>query len=67
MFFSLSAYNFWMFMPIVGPHLGALIGSFLYDLFVGFHWPPDDEEMTSEAKNSPTIIPFSAETKNHSQ
>jgi len=62
-----SAYNFWMFMPIVGPHLGALIGSFLYDLFVGFHWPPDDEEMTSEAKNSPTIIPITAETKNHSQ
>ena len=47
-----------MFMPIVGPHLGALIGSFLYDLFVGFHWPLDDEEMTSEDGKPPSIIPI---------
>ena len=34
-----SAYDFWMFMPIVGPHLGAIVGSLFYDLFIGFHWP----------------------------
>ena len=42
-------------MPILGPHLGGLIGSLLYDLFVGFHWPPDNEEaMEAEGKNLPT-------------
>ena len=27
-------------MPILGPHIGAVLGSLLYDLFVGLHWPP---------------------------
>lgn len=29
---------FWI--PILGPHLGAIIGCVLYILFVGLHWPP---------------------------
>ena len=53
-------------MPILGPHLGAIIGSFLYDLFVGFHWPPDDQEV-SDAADLPFVIPISLATKDHSQ
>ncbi len=37
-----SAYDYWMFMPILGPHLGAVIGSLGYDLMVGFHWPLEE-------------------------
>ena len=57
-------------MPILGPHLGAIIGSLLYDLFVGFHWPPDDQETgieVSEAADLPFVTPISLTTKDHSQ
>jgi hypothetical protein len=57
-------------MPILGPHLGAIIGSFLYDLFVGFHWPLDDQETgieVSEAADLPFVVPISLTTKDHSQ
>ena len=58
-------------MPILGPHLGAIIGSLLYDLFVGFHWPPDDQETEIEvseaAADLPFVIPISLTTKDHSQ
>lgn len=65
-----SAFDYWMFMPILGPHLGAIIGSLLYDLFVGFHWPLDDQEAgieASEAADLPFVIPISLTTKDHSQ
>lgn len=33
----------WFWVPIVGPHLGALLGAHLYQFLVGLHWPdPDD-------------------------
>ena len=32
--------NYWFYVPIIGPHIGAIVGSLLYDLFVGLHWPP---------------------------
>jgi hypothetical protein len=57
-------------MPILGPHLGAIIGSLLYDLFVGFHWPLDDQETgieVSEAADLPFVVPISLTTKDHSQ
>ena len=57
-------------MPILGPHLGAIIGSLLYDLFVGFHWPTDDQETgidVSEAADLPFVIPISLTTKDHCQ
>ena len=58
-------------MPILGPHLGAIIGSLLYDLFVGFHWPPDDQETGIEVSEAsadlPFVIPISLTTKDHTQ
>lgn len=32
---------FWV--PVVGPHLGAVIGAYIYQLCVGFHWPTEEE------------------------
>jgi hypothetical protein len=32
---------FWI--PILGPHIGAIIGCVFYLLLVGLHWPPEYE------------------------
>lgn len=48
---------FWI--PIVGPHIGAIVGALLYKLTIGIHWPHEyspvetkqqDEEHMLEAK-----------------
>jgi hypothetical protein len=31
----------WSWVPIVGPHLGGLIGVLIYSLFIEAHWPED--------------------------
>lgn len=36
--FSFRDYN-WFWVPVLGPHVGALIGAHLYQLLVGLHWP----------------------------
>jgi MIP family channel proteins len=33
----------WWWVPIAGPLLGALLGGFVYDLFIGRHHPPDGD------------------------
>lgn len=44
--FRLRDYGyFWI--PILGPHLGAIVGCVLYILLIGLHWPPV-YEVTSE-------------------
>ena len=46
------ASNYWFYVPIIGPHIGAIVGSLLYDLFVGLHWPPPSQATTEdEAEN----------------
>ncbi|RWS18932.1 aquaporin-like protein, partial [Leptotrombidium deliense] len=51
-------YNyFWI--PLIATHLGAIIGSWIYVLFVENHWPEDDYDITeSEAmhKNGTTMF-----------
>lgn len=34
---TFSAYDYYFWVPIVGPHIGAICGAFLYLLTVGFH------------------------------
>ena len=26
-------------MNIIGPHIGAVLGAYIYQAFIGFHWP----------------------------
>ena len=41
--YRLRDYNyFWV--PVVGPHLGAIIGTAVYQLCVGMHWPEQESE-----------------------
>ncbi|XP_046403697.1 aquaporin-7-like [Ischnura elegans] len=34
-------YKAWWWVPIVGPHVGAVLGASLYAFLVEFHWPPE--------------------------
>ncbi|XP_067942605.1 aquaporin-7-like [Watersipora subatra] len=45
--FSYREYN-WFWVPIVGPHVGAILGAWLYLLLIEFHWK--EEEETTESK-----------------
>ena len=33
----------WFWIPIVGAHLGAIIGAIFYQFLIGFHMPEEDE------------------------
>ncbi|PVD19963.1 hypothetical protein C0Q70_20457 [Pomacea canaliculata] len=33
----------WFWVPVVGPHVGAIVGAVVYEVAVGLHWPTDDE------------------------
>jgi hypothetical protein len=32
----------WFWVPFIGPHLGAILGALVYQVFVGIHAEPDD-------------------------
>lgn len=42
--FSWNNYN-WFWIPIVGPHIGAILGVLVYIMFVEAHWPEESDEI----------------------
>ena len=40
--FSFRDYN-WFWVPIVGPHIGAILGAFVYIMLIGLHFPDEEE------------------------
>ena len=47
--FSYNEHN-WFWIPVVGPHIGAICGAFLYLLLVGIHISdPDNYSLQDEA------------------
>lgn len=40
----------WFWIPVLGPHLGAIIGAFIYQLCVGLHWPRTYEITQPQSK-----------------
>ena len=35
-------------MPVAGPHVGAILGIWLYKILIGAHWEQDEENMAPE-------------------
>ena len=47
-FWSFSYKNFtWFWIPIVGPHIGAILGVFVYRICIEAHWPVEKERVSS--------------------
>jgi MIP family channel proteins len=42
--FSYQNYS-WFWIPIVGPHIGAILGVIIYIMFIEAHWPDEGEEI----------------------
>jgi MIP family channel proteins len=55
--FSFREYN-WFWVPVVGPHLGAILGAGLYIVCVEMHWP-DLAQPLSLSKSETEMIPVS--------
>ncbi|XP_065566968.1 aquaporin-7-like isoform X2 [Artemia franciscana] len=49
--------DYWFWVPIVGPHVGAILGVFIYILCIEVHWPEDDknESLTKSKVKEQTI------------
>jgi len=43
--FTSNHYYFWI--PIVGPHLGAILGALIYWVFIEAHWPKEEAGLTT--------------------
>ncbi|GAB6023637.1 hypothetical protein CHUAL_008404 [Chamberlinius hualienensis] len=41
--FSYNDYSWW-WIPVVGPHVGAILGALIYWVFIELHWPDDDDD-----------------------
>lgn len=39
----------WFWVPILAPHLGTVIGTIIYYLFIGNHWPREAGTATANA------------------
>ena len=38
-----TAGDYWWWVPIVGPCIGAVVGAYVYDLLITFHHPPEEQ------------------------
>ncbi|XP_015793340.1 aquaporin-9 [Tetranychus urticae] len=51
--FSVRNYNyFWV--PIVATHIGGIIGSWIYVLFISLHWPVQSYDIENELQTNPS-------------
>ena len=38
----------WFLVPIVAPHIGAILGAFVYILLIGLHFPDEENEAENQ-------------------
>lgn len=48
-----SAYDYYFWIPIVGPHIGALCGAWIYLIFVGVHIPEQHNNYEADQDTKP--------------
>ncbi|XP_076354758.1 aquaporin-9-like [Tachypleus tridentatus] len=48
--FSFRNYN-WFWVPVIGPHIGAVIGVWIYRLMIELHWPADSYDFDQSVNN----------------
>jgi len=55
--FSLHDYGYW-WIPVIGPHVGAILGTFLYYFFMELHWPDEEDivEIDERKKKIPDFV-----------
>lgn len=46
-----TCYNYWFWVPVVGPLVGGVIGTLIYLVFIERQLPPIDEPSSSDEKN----------------
>ena len=49
---TFTAFSNWSYVPVVACHLGAIIGSLLYDILIGWHF---DTEGQAKDANENTV------------
>jgi glycerol uptake facilitator-like aquaporin len=45
-----SVRNYYWWIPIVGPFIGAILGTWIYKIFIGIHGASDDIDITTNNK-----------------
>lgn len=54
--FSYRDYNFF-WVTIVGPHIGAVLGAYIYQTFIGYHWPVATSDVASPMMEEVDVNP----------
>jgi hypothetical protein len=52
---SICSIEQWSWVPLLGPHLGGLLGALIYTLFIEAHWPDDREVEGNYYKSLPKV------------
>lgn len=57
LFSPLRCYNYWFWVPLVAPLIGALVGTFLYQILISWHLPdPKHPERVSHVSTITTAV-----------
>ena len=51
-----SAYNWYFWIPIVGPHVGAPIGAWIYKLFIGLHGEQASLDLSGDKRGYKVMV-----------
>ena len=41
---TFTANDYWFYVPLIFPHIGAIIGAFAYEIFIAWHYEYDENK-----------------------